>query len=67
MLTAENIIRKEALTPEALSDERERLVLMYAGEGINITKFTCDDCAARFACLLAFDAYNTDGDCLAEK
>jgi hypothetical protein len=67
MLIADNITRKEAMTPEALADERERMVSIYAGEGIDIAKFTCDDCGARFTCLLAFDAYNTDGDCLAEK
>lgn len=30
-------------------------------------KFTCDDCPARFDCEYVLDAYNTDGDCLAEK
>lgn len=29
--------------------------------------FTCDSCAHAPCCALAFDAYNTDGDCLADK
>jgi hypothetical protein len=29
--------------------------------------FTCDDCGAAATCEYAFDLYNTDGDCLAEK
>lgn len=29
--------------------------------------FTCDDCPAKNTCDFAFDLYNTDGDCLAEK
>ncbi len=31
------------------------------------TKYTCDDCPAAATCNYAFDDYNTDGDCLAEK
>ncbi len=30
-------------------------------------KFTCDECGANDTCDLAWDLYNTDGDCLAEK
>lgn len=29
--------------------------------------FTCDDCEGAPRCLLAFDFYNTNGDCLASK
>lgn len=29
--------------------------------------FTCSDCGAKATCCFAFDFYNTDGDCLAEK
>jgi hypothetical protein len=28
---------------------------------------TCHKCDARFTCPYAYDWYNTDGDCLAEK
>lgn len=58
---------KDPLSPADLADERERMVRIYAAEGIEISSFTCDECSARFKCVLAFDAYNTDGDCLAEK
>jgi len=27
----------------------------------------CDGCARRYVCVLAFDPYNTDGDCLYSK
>jgi hypothetical protein len=30
-------------------------------------EFTCDSCPHARCCKLAFDLYNTDGDCLAEK
>jgi hypothetical protein len=30
-------------------------------------RFTCYGCAARELCEFAWDSYNTDGDCLAEK
>lgn len=29
--------------------------------------FTCDDCAVKTSCPYLFDAYNTQGDCLAVK
>lgn len=29
--------------------------------------FTCDGCGFVSKCVFAWDAYNTDGDCLAEK
>jgi len=35
--------------------------------GYSITEFTCDECKSRFTCHYVFDAYNTDGDCLANK
>lgn len=36
-------------------------------EAFGELKFTCDDCPAAKTCDFSFDAYNTDGDCLAEK
>lgn len=59
--------QKEPLTPEALAEDRARMIAIYKGEGVEIAAFTCDDCGARFTCGLAFDAYNVDGDCLMEK
>lgn len=29
--------------------------------------FTCDECASNRTCIYAYDAYCTQGDCLAEK
>lgn len=29
--------------------------------------FSCDHCISVHKCVFAFDEYNTDGDCLAEK
>jgi hypothetical protein len=31
------------------------------------TAFTCDQCTRRDICVSAYDAYNTDGDCLEDK
>lgn len=36
-------------------------------EDFCIEEFTCDECGAAPTCPYAFDPYNTDGDCLAEK
>jgi hypothetical protein len=33
----------------------------------SIESFTCDGCGGVNICKYAFDGYNTDGDCLAEK
>jgi hypothetical protein len=33
----------------------------------DIQEFSCDACGARRTCPFVFDAYNTNGDCLAEK
>lgn len=32
-----------------------------------ITKFTCDECYAKYSCIYAFDPFNTEGDCLEMK
>ena len=37
-----------------------------AGE-FDIKEFSCDRCSASRTCDYAFDPYNTNGDCLAEK
>lgn len=66
-MTLDELTRSIPLSQTELADERERMVAIYAGEGIEVDNFTCDECGLRFSCLLAFDAYNTDGDCLAEK
>ena len=35
--------------------------------GLSDTQFTCERCNKIRSCSLAFDCYNTDGDCLLEK
>ena len=51
-------------TPKQL--ERDRAVAVgHHGEPEG--GFTCDTCGALPRCALAFDWYNTNGDCLAEK
>jgi len=52
------------LTDEELNREREESVKR---EGRPEIVFTCDGCSANKVCTLAFDPYNTDGDCLYEK
>jgi hypothetical protein len=36
-------------------------------EGIPLSRLSCLDCSSWRTCEYAFDPYNTDGDCLAEK
>jgi hypothetical protein len=36
-------------------------------EGMIVDEFTCDHCAQVSYCSLAFDIYNTDGECLYAK
>lgn len=61
----------EPLGPEELARERVRLVVMYKEmHGFDLEapgSFTCDNCAHAPVCGLVFDAYNTNGDCLASK
>ena len=35
--------------------------------GCDIDDCTCNDCSDKETCIYAFDLYNTNGDCLAEK
>lgn len=56
------IPKNKVLTEQEAQELRLAAVLAF-----DIKEFTCDDCGARFSCPCAFDAYNTDGDCLMEK
>jgi len=49
-------------TDDEIAIVREKTALKFG-----IEKFTCDDCPARYTCEWAFDPYNTNDDCLAEK
>jgi len=40
---------------------------MYIRGMSSDTNITCDGCDQRFTCRSAYDAYNTDGDCLEDK
>lgn len=52
-------------TDEQLASIRAKAVSDFADMGVD--QFTCDNCPERRVCLYVFDAYNTDGDCLADK
>ena len=57
--------RETPLTPEEVVTYRAEVVASQ--EGDPSTVLTCDTCPRANICTLAFDTYNTDGDCLAEK
>jgi hypothetical protein len=59
---------KTSRSPEQLAEERKASII-DAKKTINLSidKFTCDDCDRAPICTLAFDLYNTNGDCLYEK
>lgn len=59
---------------ESLEAKRKLLVLRQESVkhlrlvvGYDVERFTCDDCSGAPDCDYAFDGYNTNGDCLAEK
>lgn len=54
---------------EAITQDECDQLAKVSGEADDraVEEYTCRLCAARFTCALAFDGYNTDGDCLAEK
>jgi len=68
MSTEDQWLRKEPLTQEQLSTFRKEQV-ERAGQVLKTApdKFTCDGCGLASVCTLAFDSYNTDGDCLYDK
>jgi len=39
----------------------------HFSDGLKVEDYSCYDCGAWQTCEFAFDAYNTNGDCLAEK
>jgi hypothetical protein len=50
-------------TPQLVLHDKSRAVY----ESRNADKYTCFDCAMAGQCEYAYDAYNTNGDCLAIK
>ena len=55
----------ENWTDEQLAEFRENGLSIIQKWDSN--QFTCDTCELKRNCQLVFDAYNTDGDCLAMK
>jgi hypothetical protein len=61
---------REAVSADDLAHERARAVEnapVYLLARIGADGFTCDGCDHAPRCQLAYDLYNTDGDCLASK
>lgn len=56
--------RSLAQLVEVRKASRHHLAVNY---GHRVTEFTCDMCTSAPTCSLAFDGYNTNGDCLLEK
>lgn len=55
-------------TPAQMKAFRKTVIARVAEiTGTSPAKFTCDDCKIANICTLAFDGYNTDGDCLYDK
>jgi MoaA/NifB/PqqE/SkfB family radical SAM enzyme len=52
----------ERLRAKQLQKTRTEVAALF-----DIEQFTCDDCPRKHECQWAFDAYNTNGDCLADK
>lgn len=65
MVPADEELEGTPMDEEQLAAYRASVIASHVEFGIDA--FTCDDCPARYTCKLAFDPYNTDGDCLAEK
>lgn len=59
---------KRPSTEEELREERIASIAELAEAGHIIDRgFTCDNCGMKAVCSLAFDGYNTNGDCLYDK
>jgi hypothetical protein len=60
---------RDPVDADALAKERSSALTFYVGEGMATPEqaFTCDGCGFAPRCLFAFDLYNTNGDCLADK
>lgn len=54
-------------TKEQIAELEAERTKGYTERFKSVPKFTCSDCPLTPTCYFAFDWYNTDGDCLAEK
>ena len=60
--------REKPLSEDELATLRKECVKREEDLGGRcLRKFTCDECSRASICRLAFDGYNTNGDCLYEK
>jgi len=58
---------QEPRTSEQVAALRKEKIAFY-GPHVSIPEtFTCDGCGLVNVCTLAFDPYNSDGDCLHDK
>jgi len=48
------------------ADKTRQALTVLRGE-VSIDQITCEECYSNAGCEYAFDMYNTNGDCLAEK
>lgn len=62
----DGVFTKRLATPGELVSLRKAAAIDLAKRRIP-DKFTCDMCVDAARCSLAFDPYNTNGDCLASK
>lgn len=63
--------RKVPLTDAELAADRklqlDHLQRLIVIDNPAAFEYTCDRCSDNRVCVLVFDGYNTDGDCLASK
>ena len=48
-------------------ERRKRMIEVLRRLGVRYRYITCDRCPMRDTCPYAYDPYNIDGECLAEK
>ncbi len=48
-------------------DDPDKTMEVSQGEFVKLSDFTCWNCGIKKTCYLAFDSYNTNGDCIADK
>jgi hypothetical protein len=56
-----------AVARQVWNELSDRIRVEFKEEGFKFADFTCATCELVAKCEHAFDAYNTDGDCLVEK
>lgn len=60
------MVRGELLMDDWLADRQATLEWYMDRYGFT-PRLTCDSCSIRSSCDVAYDLYNTDGDCLMDK